>query len=126
MANIPKTNPASAILSPYFISPDFEDGPYKIIYASDGISWKNIAKHINEYYRKNSHIPLNRRPNIIHVSGKYAVMRAMEGVILTGMVSITGTQPDTGDFIPVEIKPDIQAIIWVKDELQKKAIKQTK
>ena len=50
--------------------PNYDDWPYKIIYASDGISVESLLGHLNNYYHSNPNIPLGRRPNIIHVSGK--------------------------------------------------------
>jgi len=53
----------------------YEDWPYKVVYASDGIALNTALDTINRYYEKNSTIPNNKRPNIIHVCGKYNILR---------------------------------------------------
>lgn len=53
----------------------YEDWPYKIVYASDGIALNTAINTISSYYEKNNTVPNNKRPNMIHVCGKYNIIR---------------------------------------------------
>jgi hypothetical protein len=55
---------------------NYEDWPYKVIYASDGIDLGNAINIVNNFYEKNNTVPYCKRPNIIHVCGKYCIVRA--------------------------------------------------
>lgn len=63
---------------------NYEDWPYKIIYASDGIALGTAIETINRYYDENNTIPNNKRPNIIHVCGKYHIFRAWKNATTRG------------------------------------------
>ena len=76
--------------------------------------------HLDSYYTENSTIPLNRRPNVIHVAGKYAIMRIVGG--MTVQNADGSVQPvEIGKFHIFITNPDIQAIVWVLNELQRLA-----
>ncbi len=55
--------------------PRWNDIPYKVILSYDAIEKETLYKHICEFYAQNKHIPLDRRPNLIHVLGKYVLVR---------------------------------------------------
>ena len=56
---------------------NYEDWPYKIIFASDGLNPDTLLAHLNNYYITNPEIPLNKRPNIIHVAGSCNIIKVM-------------------------------------------------
>lgn len=66
----PPKNPALDLI-------DYEDWPLKIIFAYDGIDLKLTMDHIRDFYRENN-ISNYRRPNIIHVLGKYLIFRVCD------------------------------------------------
>ncbi|WP_162617990.1 DUF6602 domain-containing protein [Salinicola halophilus] len=55
----------------------YEDWPYKVIFASDGLKSETLMAHLNKFYVENSEIPMNKRPNIIHVAGSCNIIRVM-------------------------------------------------
>ena len=120
IASIPATKPLEGRVNVLLKIKNYDDWPLKVIYATDGISMKTLLKHIDEYYTDNATIPLTRRPNFIHVAGKYLIVRAAEGMSLqnkyTGKVS-TLTE---GQYYPVTTDADVQAIMWTLNELQQR------
>ena len=100
---------------------DYDDWPYKIIYASNGLKDSTILAHINDFYTQNPHIPINRRPDIIHVAGKYVIFRIKKGMSVTDINVGGNHEVEEGMFHSFITNPDLQAMIWTIDELQKKA-----
>jgi len=104
----------------------YADWPYKIIYATDGISCETLLGHLQQFYLDNPSIPLGRRPNIIHVSGKYVIIRSIEGL---SVVWVPEKQQEVklapGTFFPSTIDPGIQGIVRVLEGLQNRAIAST-
>ena len=80
LASIPPTADLAGRVSFALSIKNYEDWPYKIVYASDGIAAQTLLSHLNSFYASNSAIPLERRPNCIHVAGKYVIFRAVEGM----------------------------------------------
>jgi hypothetical protein len=54
---------------------DYNDWPFKIIYASNGISEAALTNTLLDFYKDNPEIPHSRQPNLIHVAGKYSLLR---------------------------------------------------
>lgn len=115
IATIPLNKSLEGRILPNVVVPDYQDWPYKIIYATDSIDPTTIVDHINAYYSKNSHIPDHRRPNIIHVSGMYTIVR------FTSNLLVSDQAPEIGDFVLTLKDPDIQGIVSVVRELQERA-----
>ena len=92
----------------------FDDWPCKIIYASDGIKRDSLMTHLNTFYEENPSIPQNKRPNIIHVLGKYLVVRIDEqgGETRNGKL----IQPNT--FHSSDITSDAVALSWAIIKIQ--------
>lgn len=120
IASIPATQPLGNRVNPMIKIKNYEDWPYKIIYASNGLSSETILGHLNEFYIENSHIPISRRPHIIHVAGKYVIFRIKEGMSITNPDGTTETI-ENGNFHIINTNPDMQAMVWTLDELQKLA-----
>ncbi|GBF44593.1 hypothetical protein LPTSP2_38960 [Leptospira ellinghausenii] len=120
ISSIPKTLPLTNRINPLVRISDYDDWPYKIIYASSGLSGQTIFNHLNEYYNLNKNIPINRRPDIIHVAGKYVIFRIKKGFNVTNPDG-SNFPLEEGKFHIFETKPDIQAMLWTIEELQNKA-----
>lgn len=121
IASIPATKSLEKRINPMIRISDYDDWPYKIIYASDGLSHSTILSHVNNFYTKNPQIPINRRPDIIHVAGKYVIFRIKTGTSVFNTIDGGFEQVEIGNFQTFITNPDLQAIIWTIDELQKKA-----
>lgn len=104
---------------------NYDDWPYKIIYASDGLEGPTILKHIETFYAENPDVPINRRPHLIHVAGKYAVFRVVAGMKLRSVTGGPDEELDSGTFFLLSRDPDLQAIIWALHGLQQNAAAST-
>jgi len=56
----------------------YEDWPYKVIFASNGINPETLIKHLNSYYSQNPKVPIRNRPNLIYVAGSCNIVRVMD------------------------------------------------
>lgn len=120
IASIPPTKSLERRVSPFVDILGYDDWPYKIIYASNGLEGPTIFKHVQTFYAENSNIPTNRRPHLIHVAGKYVIFR-----VIPGMKLVSGEEIETGTFRLISRDPDLQAIIWALDGLQSNAASST-
>lgn len=120
IASIPATQPIDNRVNPLLKFDNYENWPYKIIYASNGINPETALKHINDFYSTNSQIPFTRRPDIIHVIGKYFIFKSEKDIEIQ--------YPD-GTYLKIakneyhysDYHPDKQALIRVVLELQIRA-----
>lgn len=120
----PTTSLEHRIVSDISIS-NYDDWPFKIIYASDGISADTLKSHLETYYSNNPSIPLGRRPNIIHVAGKYILFRATPGAIEWDAEKQKHEKIEEGSFRVFVDDPDLQGIIWTLHGLQQSATAST-
>jgi hypothetical protein len=100
----------------------YDDWPLKIVYASNGISPKRLLMHIMAFYHLRPNIPATRRPNIIHVAGRYVLLRttaAMKDLAAEHHGVASKLQSD--NFNVLEAGADLQGIQWVIQGLQEKA-----
>ena len=122
-ASIPLMPDSEGIVAPYLKlnKANWQDTPYKIVFAYDGIAASTISAHIEEFYDQRQEIPLARRPNIIHVLEKYMVMRIAPGmkVINPGGVP-DANQPEVGQYKPFFKGSDASAMAWTLIALQEK------
>jgi hypothetical protein len=121
LASIAPTVSLDGRVAPALRIPNYDDWPYKIIYASDGISAESLLSHLNAFYLDNPAIPFGRRPNVIHVSGKYVVFRAIPGMCVLNDGENETNDMELGTFQHFTQDPDLQAILWVLDRLQARA-----
>lgn len=121
IASIPPTETLDKRVTPLATIKNYDDWPYKIVYASDGLSAETITRHLNDFYLANSNIPISRRPNVIHVAGKYVIFRGGNGTNIhdTGTGISTPFGPET--FVTLTAEPDLQAICIVLNQLQTRA-----
>ncbi len=122
LASIPQTRPLENRIPFTLTLRNYEDWPYKIIYATKGLSHGTILGHLAEFYASRPDVPFSRRPNIIHVAGAYAIFRATEGMSLQNPTQGASTDLTAGQFLPVITNSDLQAITWVINELQMRAM----
>jgi hypothetical protein len=122
LASIPPTRSVKDRISPLLSLPAYEDWPYKVIYATQGLTLPTIWEHLESFYGAHPDVPLSRRPHIIHVAGKYAVFRIAEGMKLRKNGDKEAIDVAVGSYHAVTSNPDIQAIAWVVHELQKRAM----
>lgn len=123
-SRIPLTSDIASF-SPSIRVPNLDDWPYKIIYSCDGIDGANIFMHLIEYYGRNPDIPIHRRPNVIHVAGKYVIFRAAKGHTIYNQITLTNENAKEGEFRLFTTESDVQAIVWTLDEIQTRATAST-
>ena len=103
---------------PLFTIPDYDDWPFKIVYASDGVAWTTLMHTLEDYYESNPQIPAANRPNLIHVAGKYNVIRVGVG----GGTTRDGTAIPEGAFYPQLDQSDAFALAYAVQNIQKHAL----
>ncbi|WP_415328518.1 DUF6602 domain-containing protein [Chryseobacterium sp. MMS23-Vi53] len=105
---------------------DYDNCPLKIIYSNDGLEVETILLHINQFYLDNPDIPMNRRPDIIHVAGKYIITRVRFGLKFKNAQTRKLQNFVEGTYIPSKTNSDIQGLVFVINEIQKNVIKTSK
>lgn len=121
IATIPPTSPLEGRLSFGIQIKNYDDWPYKVIYASDGISPTTLMSHLQDFYAHHADTPFGRRPNVIHVSGKYVIFRVIAGMTVWDAGKKAEEPLEIGAFRLFTRDPDLQGIIWVLDGLQERA-----
>lgn len=93
---------------PYLKLPEDKDDYllYKIIFAFDGIDSDSVGKILGEYFEKND-VPISRRPNLIHVAGKYAIIRA----VTENHISSDGQTVPIGKYVCYKDEPDAKGLL---------------
>lgn len=99
---------------------NYDDWPYKVIYSSNGIAGPTLIEHLNSFYEQHGEIPINRRPNLIHVAGKYLIIRIVPGVAVRSS-SDEHRELESGVFHLSTREPDLSGIVWVLNALQERA-----
>jgi hypothetical protein len=125
IASIPPTDAIEGRVSFGLSITNYDDWPYKIIYASDGIAPETLLGHLNNYYVSNPNIPIGRRPNVIHVSGKYVIFKAIAGMSVWDVNKQENETLEAGTFRHFTRDSDLQGILWVLDGLQQRATAST-
>jgi hypothetical protein len=125
IASIPPTESLGDRVSFILDIKDYDDWPYKVVYASNGLAANTILGHLNEYYVANPQVPVSRRPNVIHVAGQYLILRAGPGMSKYDLATRQKTPMEPGTFHVFSTDPDLQAICWVLNGLQTRATAST-
>ena len=123
-ASIPSMPDPKGIVAPYLKldKENWQDTPYKIIFAYDGIAASTICDHITAFYDQHQEIPMARRPNIIHVLEKYMVMRKVPGMtVINPDGRPDANQPEVGQYKPFFTGSDASAMAWTLIALQEKS-----
>jgi hypothetical protein len=111
IAAIPPTRPLGNRANPMIRIEGYEDWPYKVVYASNGIALHTLMDHLNEFYRLHPNIPVTRRPNIIHVAGLYVIFRLAEPMTVWDKNIGKEISTEAGTYYPFVTDPDLQAYI---------------
>lgn len=117
LASIPFQKPLQGQILPQYTIEDYEDWPFKVIYATDGVLPKTLLGQIRSYYLEHPEIPLTRQPNLIHVLGKYKVQR----ILRPGEVTWNGVPVPVGTYLVRPEVGDVWALQFVVNEIQKYA-----
>ena len=111
-------NPQVAGSVPYWT----RDWPYKIVFAFDadtGVA--TMMEHLNRYIEDND-IPHERRPSIIHVLGKYFIVRIKPGHLVENIdQSLVDSQPQEWSYHTFDWEPDVQALAHILPQIQRNA-----
>jgi hypothetical protein len=124
IASLPCKTPLDSQKKSFLLSiPNYDDWPFKIIYASDGILPETARQTLETFYNSHSHIPISSRPNLIHVAGKYNAVRIEAG----GGKTRDGTvlQEHTFHFVTDNTNSstiDVFALAYAVQNIQKKAV----
>lgn len=121
IASIPATRPLDGRVNPMIKIKNYDDWPTKVIYSSSGISPETLLKHVQDFYQTSPSIPINRRPNFIHVAGVALLARASPGMSLHDKATGEITALNEGEYFSVTADPDLQAIVWVLNSIQQNA-----
>ena len=114
LASIPDKEPLEGHCSPVITIPEYDDWPFKIIFATRGSTLDLLYKTVNEFYKKNPDIPMNRRPNLIHIAGKGCIIRAPH----QGMTDSSGTRIEPNLFAYIEDEVDVAALMIAQQRIQ--------
>lgn len=123
-ASVPEMPSPEGIVAPYLRVKDemWQDTPFSMVFAYNGVNAPIALSHINDYYVENPHIPLHRRPNIVHVLDKYLIMRTTGAVTVHNRDgSVDENQPAIGEYRVFDVNPDVAALAWTIMDLQSKA-----
>lgn len=126
IASIPPMSDLSGRVNQFINIKDYEDWPYKVIYANDGISAERLSEAIDIFYTENSNIPIHRRPNFIHVAGKYIALRGTDGIFSYNPDTDKTEDLNKEKFLFIKKDPDIQGLAWIITEIQQKSVISTK
>jgi hypothetical protein len=121
IASVPPTSSLEGRTSFLVTVKNYDDWPYKIIYSSKGISGNALLGHLNQYFVDHPEIPFSRRPNLIHVSGKYVIVRAVPGITLFDTQTNNYNALEVGTFHLLDRESDIQGLAMAIYQLQVRA-----
>lgn len=115
LASLPEKDPLTDDRkSPLISISNYDDWPYKIVYASAGISLDSLLTTLHGFYAENPDIPMHKRPNLIHVAGQYVIVRAGAG----GAETRDGTRITPNSFHGFADTTDVFALIHAITDVQ--------
>ena len=120
IASIPDKQPREGKINPFFhiSDDDYNDWPFKIIYANSGVSMETCYTTLTSFYNQNPDIPIHKRPNIIHVAGQYYLFRSLnEHTVVSGEVLLAG------EFMGRSDLTDVFSLLFAVLSIQKIAAK---
>jgi hypothetical protein len=91
LASIPQHKTSYEWVSIGIENPFYEQWPYKIIFAASGVSEDTLKQTMTDFYREHPEVPQNRRPDIIHIAGKYCTRRSVQDLEYQGHTIKAGT-----------------------------------
>lgn len=75
LASIPQQQTTDGRVMPFARIKNYENWPFRVVFASDGMSGEALLEALNQFYVRNPSISPHRRPDLIHVTGKYVIVR---------------------------------------------------
>jgi len=117
LASLPSKEDLGKRIMPLLQIPDYGDWPFKIIYASEGVSLETLLHALDQFYECNPQVPVTSRPNLIHVAGKYNVVRIRSG----GGKTRDGTVLAEHTFHARPDQTDVFALAYAMQNIQKNA-----
>lgn len=78
-------------------------------------------QHLTNYYTEHPEISPSRKPNIIHVAGKFVIMRIKSGMKLVCRTTGATSDSNIDEFHLITTDSDLTAITWVLNDLQQNA-----
>jgi len=115
-ASLPEKQPLAQRQNPMVRIQNYDNWPYKIIYAKSGVSSDTLIDTLTTFYEKQPSVPMNRRPDIIHVGDSLCICK----VGPDGATTKAGTQIAGNTFHPINLAGGIDpyALCSVITELQ--------
>jgi hypothetical protein len=117
IASIPDKAPLAGRAMPLLNLPNYDDWPFKIIFACDGPEIPTTLHNIQEFADSHQDLPVNKLPNVIHVAGKHLITR----IGPNGATTRDGTHLPPNKFYAVADATDTYALAWVTKEIQARA-----
>lgn len=118
LASIPPMQSLEGRINPVYTISNYEDWPYKIVYAHKGNSIEGLCNSLNEYYINYPDIPITRRPNLIHVNGQGYILRISAGGNKTrnGKILVEHT------FYPMNDTTNVYALMDAINKIQTRCV----
>jgi hypothetical protein len=118
LASLPQKTELGNRVMPLLNLPTYEDWPFKIIYASNGMSLESIMPELDLFYQEHDSLPINSHPNLIHVAGKYNIVRISK----EGGRTRDGTIIPPNVFYPHSDPTDVFALVYAVQNIQKNSV----
>ena len=100
----------------------FWDFPFKIVFASSGVAKRTLYRHLYNYYIDNPNIVQQCRPSIIHVLGKFILIRISSDMqVRESDGSVVKNQTQVGDYRWFDTQSDLSAMLFIFSRLQSNA-----
>ena len=93
---------------------NYQEWPFKVIHARDGVDYGAALATLEAYYKHHPDILLHKRPNVIHVAGKYVILRLGP----EGGQTRDGTKLEANSYYPMRDSTDVYGLMFVIQELQ--------
>jgi len=101
--SIPAKLPLEGRVPPFVKLGGYWDWPHKVVVAFDGLSQETILGHIEEFYAARGDTPQGKRPHVVHVLGKYCIVRTAS----EGEETRLGMQLPPNEFVICSNDPDL-------------------
>lgn len=121
ISSIPATGFLVNRIAPGVVIKNYDDWPYKILYASKGMAPETLLRGVVSFYSSHAHIASGRRVNLIHVAGSCVIVRVGEGLSIWNRAAKRVEEVTAGTFHLITTDPDLQGIVLAMEGLQDRA-----
>lgn len=111
LGSIPPTQSLEGRISITARISEYDNFPFKIIYATDGLSPQTINSHFEKFYQTNPNIPENRMPDVIHVCGKYTFIKIRLGMKMLNKLTFEEQNLGGSNYFLTDKDADITALM---------------